>query len=149
DITAIFSVLVAGSDLEEPVADMVRGILDGHIVLSRKIAERGHYPAIDVLRSVSRSLPNAATDDQNKLLQVFRRLMTTYEEIAPMVRAGLFEFGTDPHADLAHALHNSMDQFLTEPSNGIDVAFDYMKGLLAPAFEAPSAEPPAPDSEAA
>jgi flagellum-specific ATP synthase len=149
DITAIFSVLVAGSDLEEPVADMVRGILDGHIVLSRKIAERGHYPAIDVLRSVSRSLPNAATDDQNKLLQVFRRLMTTYEEIAPMVRAGLFEFGTDPHADLAHALHNSMDQFLTEPSNGIDVAFDYMKGLLAPAFEAPNAEPPVPDSEAA
>lgn len=149
DITAIFSVLVAGSDLEEPVADMVRGILDGHIVLSRKIAERGHYPAIDVLRSVSRSLPNAATEDQNKLLQVFRRLMTTYEEIAPMVRAGLFEFGTDPHADLAHALHNSMDQFLTEPSNGIEVAFDYMRGLLAPAFEAPTTEPAAPDSEAA
>ena len=65
---------------------MVRGILDGHIVLSRKIAERGHYPAIDVLRSVSRSLPKAATDEQNQMLQIVRRLMTTYEEIAPMVR---------------------------------------------------------------
>ena len=135
DITAIFSVLVAGSDLEEPVADMVRGILDGHIVLSRKIAERGHYPAIDVLRSVSRSLPRAATENQNQLLQTFRQLMTTYEEIAPMVRAGLFEFGTDPQADLAHALHKSMTQFLTEPSNGIETAFDYMNGLLQPALQ--------------
>lgn len=140
DITAIFSVLVAGSDFEEPVADMVRGILDGHIVLSRKIAERGHYPAIDVLRSVSRSLPKAATDEQNQMLQVFRRLMTTYEEIAPMVRAGLFEFGTDPQADLAHALHKGLDQFLTEPSNGIEMSFDYLKGLLTPALEAPVPE---------
>ena len=119
-----------------PLADMVRGILDGHIVLSRKIAERGHYPAIDVLRSVSRSLPHAATDEQNQVLQVFRRLMTTYEEIAPMVRAGLFEFGTDPQADMAHALHQSLDQFLTEPSNGIEMSFDYLKDLLAPALGA-------------
>lgn len=137
DITAIFSVLVAGSDFEEPVADMVRGILDGHIVLSRKIAERGHYPAIDVLRSVSRSLPNAATPEQNRLLQTFRQLMTTYEEIAPMVRAGLFEFGTDPQADLAHALHDRFNQFLTEPSNGIENAFDYLKDLLTPALSSP------------
>ena len=135
DITAIFSVLVAGSDLEEPVADMVRGILDGHIVLSRKIAERGHYPAIDVLRSVSRSLPHAATEEQNALLSLFRRLMTTYEEIAPMVRAGLFEFGTDPQADLAYSLNDGLDQFLTEPSNGIEVAFDYLNGLLSPALQ--------------
>lgn len=140
DITAVFSVLVAGSDFEEPVADMVRGILDGHIVLSRKIAERGRYPAIDVLRSVSRSLPKAATPEQNALLQTYRNLITTYDEIAPMVRAGLFEFGKDPHADIAYSLHPSLDKFLTEPSNGIETAFDYMMGLMAPALATPEIE---------
>ena len=68
DITAVFSVLVAGSDMEEPVADILRGVLDGHVVLDRKIAERGRYPAIDLLRSVSRSLPEAATRAENALI---------------------------------------------------------------------------------
>lgn len=140
DITALFSVLVAGSDFDEPVADMVRGILDGHIVLSRKIAERGRYPAIDVLRSVSRSLPKAATPDQNQVLQLYRNLITTYDEIAPMVRAGLFEFGKDPSADIAYSLYPSLDKFVTEPSNGIETAFDYLSGLMAPALEAPNSE---------
>lgn len=130
DITAIFSVLVAGSDFDEPVADMVRGILDGHIVLSRKIAERGRYPAIDVLRSVSRSLPKAATDQQNQILQLFRSLMMTYDEIAPMVRAGLYEFGKDPAADMAYTLFPELDRYLTENSDGISTAFDYLDGLL-------------------
>lgn len=133
DITAIFSVLVAGSDFEEPVADMVRGILDGHIVLSRKIAERGRFPAIDVLKSVSRSLPKAATEAQNQSLSLFRRLMMTYEEIAPMVRAGLYEFGKDPQADIAYTLFPELDSYLTENSDGIETAFNYLDGLLQPA----------------
>lgn len=133
DITAVFSVLVAGSDFEEPVADMVRGILDGHIVLSRKIAERGRYPAIDVLRSVSRSLPKAATDPQNLSLQLFRTLITTYDEIAPMVRAGLYEFGKDPNADIAYTLFPELDRYLTQDSDGIATAFEYLDGLLQPA----------------
>ncbi|MFN3214056.1 MAG: FliI/YscN family ATPase [Henriciella sp.] len=141
DITAIFSVLVAGSDFEEPVADMVRGILDGHFVLSRKIAERGRYPAIDVLRSVSRALPKAATPEQNALLHTYRNLITTYDEIAPMVRAGLFEFGKDPHADLAYSLYPSLDKFLTEPSNGIETAFEYLQSLMQPALSTPEAVP--------
>lgn len=133
DITAIFSVLVAGSDFEEPVADMVRGILDGHIVLSRKIAERGRFPAIDVLKSVSRSLPKAASDAQNESLKLYRRLMMTYEEIAPMVRAGLYEFGKDPQADIAYTLFPELDGYLTENSDGIETAFNYLDGLLQPA----------------
>jgi flagellum-specific ATP synthase len=133
DITAIFSVLVAGSDFEEPVADMVRGILDGHIVLSRKIAERGRFPAIDVLKSVSRSLPKAATEAQNQSLSLYRRLMMTYEEIAPMVRAGLYEFGKDPQADIAYTLFPELDSYLTENSEGIETAFNYLDGLMAPA----------------
>ncbi|MEL6728458.1 MAG: FliI/YscN family ATPase [Pseudomonadota bacterium] len=133
DITAIFSVLVAGSDFEEPVADMVRGILDGHIVLSRKIAERNRYPAIDVLKSVSRSLPKAATEEQNESLNVYRRLMMTYDEIAPMVRAGLYEFGKDPQADLAYTLFPELDRYVTENSDGIETAFGYLDGLLQPA----------------
>lgn len=133
DITAIFSVLVAGSDFEEPVADMVRGILDGHIVLSRKIAERGRFPAIDVLKSVSRSLPKAATAPQNESLSLFRRLMMTYEEIAPMIRAGLYEFGKDPQADLAYTLFPELDGYLTENSDDIETAFNYLDGLLQPA----------------
>jgi len=133
DITAIFSVLVAGSDFEEPVADMVRGILDGHIVLSRKIAERGRYPAIDVLKSVSRSLPKAATEAQNESLNLYRRLMMTYDEIAPMVRAGLYEFGKDPNADIAYNLFPELDRYLTENSDDIETAFNYLDGLLQPA----------------
>ncbi|MFN7054790.1 FliI/YscN family ATPase [Hyphomonas sp.] len=112
DITAIFSVLVAGSDLEEPVADMIRGILDGHIILSRPIAERGRYPAIDVLRSVSRALPGAASEDENDLLREYRRLVALYDEVAPMLRASLYEFGRDADADRAIALWPALDSFV-------------------------------------
>ncbi|MEK7265368.1 MAG: FliI/YscN family ATPase, partial [Pseudomonadota bacterium] len=93
DITAIFSVLVAGSDMEEPVADMVRGILDGHVILERKIAERGRFPAIDVRRSVSRSLPAAASASENALLADARALLSAYEESELIIRAGLYTKG--------------------------------------------------------
>ncbi len=112
DITAVFSVLVAGSDMEEPIADILRGVLDGHIVLDRTIAERGRYPAIDVLRSVSRSLPAAATDDENKLLVQTRKLLGLYDRNAMMIRAGLYAHGTDPEVDQAIALWSDLDDFL-------------------------------------
>ena len=70
-----------------------------------------------------------------------RNLITTYDEIAPMVRAGLFEFGKDPHADIAYSLFPSLDKFLTEPSNGIETAFQYLESLMQPALSAPAAEP--------
>lgn len=111
DITAIFSVLVAGSDMDEPIADILRGVLDGHIVLNREIAERGRYPAIDVLRSVSRSLPAAATAGENVLLAQIRQLLGLYERNAMMIRAGLYVQGSDPEVDLAISLWPEMETF--------------------------------------
>ena len=131
DITAIFSVLVAGSDLEEPVADMIRGILDGHIILSRTIAERGRYPAIDVLRSVSRALPSAATDWENDQLREYRRLVALYDEVAPMLRASLYEFGRDAEADRAITVWPLLDQFVaTRNVSGTLEAFAELTRVL-------------------
>ena len=138
DITAVYSVLVAGSDMEEPVADMIRGILDGHIILSREIAERGRYPAIDVLKSVSRALPRATTDDRNALLKEYRRLVALYEEVEPMLRASLYEFGRDPNSDRAIALYPTLDQFAAEPNSGtIDDAYGRLQSLLSANVEVP------------
>lgn len=144
DITAIFSVLVAGSDMEEPVADMVRGILDGHIILSRDIAERGRYPAIDVLRSVSRSLPGAATAEENKLILEYRRTVALYEEIAPMLRANLYERGHDMAGDRAIELFPHLDAYVSSPNDeGIAGAFGHLKTLLHPEAKKKPVTPPA------
>lgn len=109
DITAVFSVLVAGSDMEEPVADMARGVLDGHIVLDREIAERGRFPAIDVRRSVSRSLPEAADPEETRMISLARKVLGTYETAAPMVQAGLYVRGSDPDIDAALRIWPRLD----------------------------------------
>jgi flagellum-specific ATP synthase len=145
DITAVFSVLVAGSDLEEPVADMIRGMLDGHIILARPIAERGRFPAIDVLRSVSRCLPQAATPEENELLREYRRMIALYEEVSPMLRANLYEFGRDTDCDRAIALYPALDNFVAaRKPEGINASFDELRRILSE--NAPQAEPAkAPD----
>ena len=114
DITALFSVLVAGSDMEEPIADILRGVLDGHVVLDRGIAERGRYPAIDLLRSVSRSLPAAADEAENALIQQMRTLLGAYAKSETMIRAGLYTDGSDPHLDRAIRAWPDLDAFLAE-----------------------------------
>ncbi len=118
DITAVLSVLVQGSDMDEPIADILRGVLDGHIVLDRAIAERGRYPAINLLRSVSRSLPAAATKDENEVIGKVRYLTSLYEQNAMMIRSGLYNEGTDPELDLAVKVWPEIDAFLgqTGPS---------------------------------
>lgn len=113
DITAVFSVLVAGSDMDEPVADMLRGVLDGHIVLDREIAERGRFPAIDLLRSVSRSLPEAASDIENKLIAQGRSMLGQYERASLMIQSGLYSKGSDPEIDKAISAFPLLDNFLT------------------------------------
>jgi len=118
DITAVFSVLVAGSNMEEPVADMVRGILDGHIVLDREIAERGRYPAVDIRRSVSRSLPDCATNFENDSLAHGRRLIGSYEDARTLIRAGLYQSGSDDLLDEAVKKYDKIDAFITMKNNG-------------------------------
>ncbi|MCC5972227.1 MAG: FliI/YscN family ATPase [Pararhodobacter sp.] len=112
DITALFTVLVAGSDMDEPVADILRGVLDGHVVLERSIAERGRFPAIDLLRSVSRSLPAAATPGENAYIAEARRLIGAYERAEMMVQAGLYAPGSDPLTDRAIKLWPRLDAFM-------------------------------------
>jgi flagellum-specific ATP synthase len=111
DITAIYSVLVAGSDMEEPVADWLRGLLDGHVVLDRSIAERGRFPAVDLVRSVSRSLPDVADAAENRLIAEARRLLGTYDRVETMVRAGLYSVGTDAEVDAAINAWPALDRF--------------------------------------
>ncbi len=114
DITAVISVLVAGSDMEEPVADILRGVLDGHVVLDRKIAERGRFPAIDLLRSVSRALPGAASEAENALISAARQRLGAYDRSEMMIQAGLYAKGSDPVVDAAIEAFPKLDAFLAE-----------------------------------
>lgn len=124
DITAVFSVLVAGSDMEEPVADILRGVLDGHVVMDRAIAERGRFPAIDLLRSVSRSLPEAATAEENRLIADCRRFLAAYDRAEMMIQAGLYVKGSDPVVDQAIRLWPALDGFLAEDApDGVAASF--------------------------
>jgi len=132
DITAVFSVLVAGSDMEETVADILRGVLDGHVVMDRKIAERGRYPAIDLLRSVSRSLPQAATVAENGEIAQARRLLGAYDRAELMIQAGLYSAGSDPLIDDAIQVWPALDAFLAEdaPEDGIIGSFRRLQAAL-------------------
>ncbi len=118
-ISAIFTVLVEGSDMEEPVADAVRGILDGHIVLSRELAERGHFPAVDVLQSVSRMVPKCLAPAQYPLVQRTRRLLATYNDMAELIRLGAYTQGADASVDEAIALMPALEKVLQQrPDEG-------------------------------
>lgn len=130
DITAIYSVLVAGSDMEEPVADMLRGVLDGHVILSRDIAERGRFPAIDVLRSVSRALPAAANEVENALIKEARSLTAAYDQSELMIQSGLYSAGSDPQIDRAIKLRSGLEEFLARPSGSIETAFADLRRTL-------------------
>ncbi|MGE4313885.1 MAG: flagellar protein export ATPase FliI [Pseudobdellovibrionaceae bacterium] len=114
DITGIFSVLVEGGDDNEPISDAVRGILDGHIVMERDIAERGRYPAINVLRSVSRSLPAAFSPEQNAIVKRAKQIVSTYENMAELIRLGAYRKGSDPQVDEALEIYPRIEEFLTQ-----------------------------------
>jgi flagellum-specific ATP synthase len=133
DITAVFSVLVAGSDMEETIADILRGVLDGHVVMDRKIAERGRFPAIDLLRSVSRSLPEAASAEENAQIAIARRLLGAYDRAEMMIQAGLYAKGSDALIDQAIKVWPALDGFLAEdaPADGIAGSFSRLQAALS------------------
>ena len=110
----MFTVLVEGDDHNEPIADAVRGTIDGHIVLDRAIAERGRYPAINVLRSISRVMPDCNTDQENALIGRARALISTYEDMAELIRIGAYRQGSDPEIDRAIALYPALESFLEQ-----------------------------------
>src|SRR6187455_2854436 len=113
-ITGIFSVLVDGDDHNEPVADAVRGILDGHIVMERAIAERGRYPAINVLKSVSRTMPRACDPVFLPVIKRARGIMATYADMEELIRLGAYRPGSSPEVDEAIALHKPLEAFLAQ-----------------------------------
>ncbi|MEM9755203.1 MAG: flagellum-specific ATP synthase FliI, partial [Pseudomonadota bacterium] len=120
----------AGSDMEGPVADVMRGVLDGHVVLDRAIAERGRYPAIDLLRSVSRALPKAAEVEEFRMITMARHLLGAYDKVEMMLQAGLYAEGQDPVSDAAVRLWPRLDAFLAQQSAGRDDAFAELRAIL-------------------
>jgi flagellum-specific ATP synthase len=143
-VTALFTVLVEGDDHNEPVADAVRGILDGHVVLDRAIAEAGRYPAMDVLRSLSRTVPGCLTAAEATLVRRARTLIALYTETADLVRLGAYRVGTDPATDEAIALVPRIEAVLRQARDegaSQAAAFAALKDALSPA--APAAAKPA------
>jgi len=135
-ITGLFTVLVEGGDHDEPVADAVRGILDGHIVLERGIAERGRYPAINVLRSISRTLPACNTPAQNELIARARKLMATYDDMGELIRIGAYKHGSDSEVDEAIHYHPRLERFLAQ-DKGERCALEDGYAQLAEALDMP------------
>ncbi len=127
-ITGLFTVLVEGDDHNEPISDSVRGILDGHIVLERKIAERGRYPAVNILRSISRTMPGCNTKEENELVSKAKKILSVYEDMAEMIRLGAYRKGSDPEVDEAIKYFPKIDAFLNQlPEESSTLAECYAK----------------------
>lgn len=143
DVTGLFTVLVEGDDHNEPVADAVRGILDGHVVLDRAIAERNRYPAINILRSVSRTMPACNTPEQNALVARARQLLSVYEDMAELIRLGAYRRGSDPQVDEAIQYYDGIEAFLGQEIDEV-TDLDTCYRMLAETLDMP-----APDAAAA
>lgn len=113
-ITALYTVLVAGGDMEEPIADEVRGILDGHIILSRELASRNHWPAIDILPSLSRVMRAVVSEEHVAAAGRFREVLSTYEAQRDLISLGAYEYGTDEAVDLAIDYIEEMEDLLQQ-----------------------------------
>jgi flagellum-specific ATP synthase len=114
-ITAMYTLLAEGDDLQDPVVDLARASLDGQVVLSRALADAAHYPAIDLAGSISRLMPTLADTDNLNLANTFRRLWTLYQQNIDLIQVGAYEMGTNPDLDRAIALRTVMEEFLRQP----------------------------------
>ncbi|HET6548811.1 MAG TPA: FliI/YscN family ATPase, partial [Solirubrobacter sp.] len=121
-ITALYTVLVDGDDMNEPIADAVRGILDGHVVLSRDLAHAGHYPAVDVLASVSRLIGEIVTEQTRLAGNEVRKLLATYKEKSDLIAIGAYQPGSDPAIDAAIAAREPIDAFLRQGVSEVSTA---------------------------
>jgi flagellum-specific ATP synthase len=133
-ITAIFTVLVDGDDHNEPIADAVRGILDGHIVMQRSIAERGRFPAINILKSVSRTMPRSANPDFLPVIMRARQVMATYADMEELIRLGAYRAGSSPEVDEAIRLHEPLEAFLRQAKDeksSLDGGYRQLAQILA------------------
>jgi flagellum-specific ATP synthase len=133
-ITGIFTVLVDGDDHNEPIADAVRGILDGHIVMQRSIAERGRFPAINILKSVSRTMPRSANPDYLPVIMRGRQVMATYADMEELIRLGAYRAGSSPEVDEAIRLHDPLEAFLRqakEEKSSLDDGYRRLAQILA------------------
>jgi flagellum-specific ATP synthase len=132
-ITGIFTVLVDGDDHNEPVADAVRGILDGHIVMERAIAERGRYPAINILKSVSRTMPKSADPLFLPVITKARQTMATYADMEELIRLGAYRAGSSPEVDQSIRLHEPLEDFLRQAKDdatGIIEGYQRLEQIL-------------------
>ena len=132
-ITGLFTVLVDGDDHNEPIADAVRGILDGHIVMERAIAERGRYPAINVLKSVSRTMPRAAEPAYLPAITHARQVMATYADMEELIRLGAYRPGSSAEVDEAIRLHRPLEAFLAqgkEEATGLSEGYQRLEQIL-------------------
>ena len=125
-ITGVYTVLVEGDDTNEPIADTVRGILDGHIVLSRRLANSNHFPAIDVSASISRLMTDIVSPEHRQLAARIRDIMGVYEKNSDLVSIGAYKSGTNPKLDYALSKIDGIEQFLTQ---GINEGFSYDQDL--------------------
>lgn len=143
NITGLFTVLVEGDDHNEPISDAVRGVLDGHIVLDRKIAQRGRFPAIDVLRSVSRAVPRCNSPEENQLINFGRKMLSTYEDMAEMIRLGAYKKGSDENVDLSIEYYNKLEEFFNQApdeNTHIQESYEQLAKILNIAKEAEDEE---------
>jgi len=132
-LTALYTVLVEGDDLEDPISDSVRSILDGHIVLSRKIAQRGRYPAVDITQSVSRLAASIVSEPENSLINEVTRVLATYETSRDLIEVGAYKAGTHSEIDRAIRLSPSIEQFLAQRPTEIErrnVAMERLQRLI-------------------
>jgi flagellum-specific ATP synthase len=133
-ITGLFTVLVDGDDHNEPIADAVRGILDGHIVMERAIAERGRFPAINVLKSISRTMPGCQLPYERDLLTQARQSLSAYSNMEELIRIGAYRAGSDPQVDRAIALNPALEDFLSQDKDdamSLDASFAALADILA------------------
>ena len=132
-ITGLFTVLVDGDDHNEPIADAVRGILDGHIVMDRSIAERGRFPAINVLRSISRTMPACQTPPERLVTAEARKVLSAYANMEELIRIGAYRAGADPLVDRAIRLNPALEAFLGQDQHeatSLPDAFDRLGAIL-------------------